>query len=135
MLVSRHAIATLILAVILFPIYEFKVLLLFAFGVFIDFDHYLDYVFNTKNFNPIKAYKVHMNEFENNLEVPKKLHLFHVVEFWILILALTLIFKNDYFYMISLGLILHLSMDFIDMFKNHQENSRYLSLIHYFIDK
>jgi len=131
MLVSRHVIFTTILALILFPLYSYKVLFLFIFGVFIDIDHYFEYIASKKDFNTWKAYQFYMENERKKIKRRKKVHIFHVVEFWILVLALTVYLRTDYMFLILAGLVLHLSLDFYDMIKN-KKKGRHISLIYYF---
>ena len=58
----------------------------------------------------------------------RKVHIFHLIEFWILILIITIYLKTDYMFLISAGLILHLSLDFYDAIKN-KKHGRYNSII------
>ena len=126
MYVSRHFILTSLLAIMLFPIYKFKVLLLFVFGFFIDVDHYLHDLFKYK-VSLKKSYLMHMNK---NITLKDQLHIFHVVEFWILALILTIIFYNDFTLLLFTGLIFHLSLDFIYQAynKDYIKHTRALSL-------
>ena len=131
MYVSRHFILTLLLAIILFPIYKYKVFLLFVFGFFIDVDHYLHDLFKYK-VSLKKSYLMHMNK---NITLKDQLHIFHVVEFWILALILTIIFYNDLTLLLFIGLIFHLSSDFIYQAynKDYIGHTRALSLIAWLI--
>ena len=126
MYISRHFILTLLLAIILFPIYKYKVLALFIFGFFIDADHYFYDIFKYKS-SLKKSYLMHMNK---NITLKDQLHIFHVVEFWILALILTIIFYNDITLLLFTGLIFHLSLDFVYQIfnKRYIKHTRALSL-------
>ena len=125
MLVSRHFIASLIIALILFPIYKWLSLLVFVFGLLIDVDHFLWYVFRFKHFSLRGAYNHSLNK-ENKYKYEDVLHIFHVVEIWILIFLLG--FFNEIFFILSLGLVVHLLMDFIECIKNNDYYARTFSL-------
>ena len=131
MYISRHFILTLLLAIILFPIYKYKVLALFIFGFFIDVDHYL-YDFFKYKVSLKKSYLMHMNK---NITLKDQLHIFHVVEFWILALILTIISHKDTILLLFIGLIFHLSLDFIYQAYNKKyiKHTRALSLIAWLI--
>ncbi len=132
MYLSMHFILTLLLALLLFPIYKYKVLLLFIFGFFIDVDHYLFDVVKDKKFSLKKSYLAHMNL---NIVLKDQLHIFHVVEFWILALILTLIFYSELTLLLFIGLIFHLFLDFIYWVfnKKYIRHTRALSLIAWLI--
>jgi len=119
---------TTILAIILFPLYSYKVLFLFILGVLIDIDHYFEYAISKKDFNPWKAYQFYMENERKKIKRERKVHIFHLIEFWILILIITIYLKTDYMFLISAGLILHLSLDFYDAIKN-KKHGRYNSII------
>lgn len=106
----HHFIASLILSILLFPIYSYQSLLVFVFGYFIDIDHYLWSIFKYGNFNFLDSYKYYRNR---NIIKRDVLNIFHVVEFWFLLAAIFIIFKNDFFYPLLIGLVVHLAMDFI----------------------
>ena len=110
MYLKYHFISCTILAVILFPFYNYLSLLVFIFGFFIDFDHYFYDIFANKNLSLINSYKRHMDK---SLIRKNQLHIFHTVEFIIPFLLLTFISKNIYLLLLCYGLLLHLILDFI----------------------
>src|SRR3989344_8493611 len=105
-----HFISCIILALILFPFYSYYSLLIFIFGFFIDFDHYFYDILRNKELNLINSYKKHMNK---ELIRKDQLHIFHTLEFIISFLLLTLSSENIYLLLLSMGLTLHLILDFI----------------------
>ncbi len=125
MLISRHFIISLILAIVLFPVYKWLSLLVFVFGFLIDVDHYLWHVIISKNFSLRKAYNYSLdkNRDSSNEDV---LHIFHVLEIWILVLLLG--FINEIFFILALGLVAHLIMDFAECIKEGYYYARTFSL-------
>ena len=121
-----HFITSLILSILLFPIYSYNALLVFIFGFFIDIDHYIWSIFKDKNFNFLDSYKYFKNR---NIIKRDLLNIFHVIEFWILIAIIFIIFKNDFFYPLLIGLVVHLTMDIIDEKVNNIKGERAKSLI------
>ena len=111
---SRHFIVNLVLSFLLFPIYGYNVLILFISGFLIDADHYLWCMIKFKSLDFFYCYH-YCKERKN--EIKNALHIFHVVEFWILVLIIALIFRNDYTILFLIGLSVHLSMDFIHEYR------------------
>lgn len=108
--ISKHFLVSCILSILLFPSYGFSSLLVFLLGFLIDVDHYLWYSLKFKDLNPKNSYLFH-KERRQLIEVDR-LHIFHVTEFWLLILILGLIF---YIPTLIIGLVIHLIMDFSEM--------------------
>ena len=106
---SRHFILSLILAILLFPIYQYNVVLIFLSGFLIDGDHYLWYILKFKNFSFRKAYWYHVEH-----KGKSKLHIAHTIEFWILLAILSFYFR--FFYFILIGVIFHNILDFIHIY-------------------
>jgi hypothetical protein len=110
MYLRYHLISCVILTIILFPFFNYLSFLVFLFGFFIDFDHYLYDAIKNKNLNLFISYKTQMN---HNLERKDQLHIFHTIEFILPFLFLVIISRNIYLIIISLGLLLHLILDYI----------------------
>lgn len=107
-----HIIIGLIISLLLYPIYGIKVLIIFISNLLIDADHYLWYVFRIKNLNLFKAFK-----FFKNRKLREKykniLHIFHTIE--ILIIIIILSFYSEIFFLVLIGVIIHLILDVIDL--------------------
>ena len=107
-----HILTSFIPFVFLFPFYNYLSFAFFIGSVLIDIDHYFWYVIRFKDFSVKRAYEYYLPE-----NRPKRekdiLNIFHVWEFWILILALS--FVHIIFLLILLGMIFHLTLDFIDL--------------------
>ena len=120
---SKHFIVSLVLSILLFPMYGYYSFLSFIFGFFIDIDHYLWYSIKYRDFHPRSTYKFHKKRVE--LKKTDRLHIFHTVEFWLLILIISLKWP---FPPLIAGLVFHLIMDFSEMPLN-SKNLRSTSLI------
>ena len=106
-----HFLASALLAAALYPLFGINSLWAFAGGFFIDIDHYLYATVRQKQFNPIKVYRFCKG---NKKDFKYMLHIFHTVEVWITLFILSLFSKV--FLLISAGLIVHMSMDFIQSY-------------------
>ncbi len=113
MLPSIHFIASLILAIILFPFFGFYSFIVLISGFFIDFDHILFYWFRFKSFNLNRAYNYFRDiTLKRDIKEYKKVfRIFHSVEFITLISILT--FYHKIFLILLIGLIIHIIMDII----------------------
>ena len=132
-----HFITSLILIIVLYPVFGFWSLAILIGGFLIDFDHYLWYAMDKKNWNVYRCYKESINEAKKDRKhfsmIKKRplymnwdrLHIFHVWEFWVLMILLSLIHKL--FFIITFGMILHLSLDFIDLFRSRVYGRRAVS--------
>ena len=110
-----HLIISLIVILALFPIYKFWTIGILFGGYLIDFDHYLWYILRKRDFSLKKAYKYSLPE--NKISKEKDvLHIFHVWEFWVIMLILS--FFNIFFTLVFIGMIIHLIMDFIDLHRD-----------------
>ena len=135
MYLRYHFLSCVILTLILFPFFNYLALLVFVFGFFIDFDHYLYDIIKTKNFSLINSYKRHMNK---NSVRKNQLHIFHTLEFIIPFILLTIISKNILLILLSIGLVIHLILDIIyEIYLNinhiERKQTRTLSLIFWVI--
>ncbi len=133
-----HFLSCVILLIILHPFFGYWSLAVFIGGFFIDVDHYLWNIIEKRNFNILKGYreisiesKKRMEKYRNakkpvylNLDM---MHIFHVWEFWVLMFLLS--FINKFFFIIFLGMVLHLSLDFYDMFKIQIYGCRAISFL------
>jgi hypothetical protein len=110
--------------------------LIFLSSFLIDFDHYLWYLFKTKDWNLMncvreltkrrdKILKLTFNERE---KIKRGVYLFHGIEFWILLICLSLLF--DWFFFIFLGVIFHMLLDFIEMIYTREPISMKLSVVY-----
>ena len=110
-----HFITSLVLMVILYPFFGYWSGAVFIGGFFIDVDHYLWWVMDKRNFSLIKGYRNMAEEAKKNkerfsqiIERPlylklDRLHIFHVWEFWVLMLNTQNIIIGEH--MVSKGIL------------------------------
>ena len=121
-----HFITTLILSIILYPLFHLNVLWFFIGGFLIDFDHYLYYVLKYKSINFKKAYNYYLKKQDELF-----LMLFHTIEFWILLILLSS--YSQIFIFILIGLVPHLTLDYIELYTGNDLNIRADSIIQWLI--
>ena len=121
-----HFIITLILSIVLYPLFKLNVLWFFLSGFLIDFDHYLYYVLKYKTLNFSKAYSYYLKKQDELF-----LMIFHTIEFWILLLILSSF--SMIFIFLLIGLLPHLTMDYIEMISGKDLNKRADSIIQWLI--
>lgn len=108
-----HILFSLILAVVLYPIFNWRVLFVLAGGFLIDIDHYLWHIYKYKKFNLINSYKFYMKNIEVNdfTNVTGILLIFHTIEFFLIIIFLS--FYNQFVLLFLIGLLGHYLLDLI----------------------
>jgi len=109
---TQHIIMGLVVSLLLYPIYGIKVLIIFISNLLIDSDHYLWYIFRMKSLNLFKAFKFFKNK-KLRLKYKKILHIFHTIEFLIVIIILS--FYYEFFFLVLIGVVIHLILDVIDL--------------------
>lgn len=111
-----HFFFSLILAALLYPIFNWKVLLILAGSVLIDIDHYFWWICKYKKFNLIKAYTFFMRNMEANdfTNVDGILIIFHTIEFLLIMIVLSFYF--EYALAFTIGLIFHYFLDLIFLY-------------------
>lgn len=107
----KHALFSLILAAALYPAFRWKVLFVLIGGVLIDIDHYFWCIYKYKKFNLIACYRFYVNtnasrDFTQHLGL---LHIFHTIEFLLLMSLLSLYY--DFALLFVIGLIGHYALD------------------------
>jgi hypothetical protein len=110
---SIHFYVSLVLAILLYPAFTWKVLFILVGGVLIDIDHYIWYIFKYKKFNIVGCYRLFIEEEERSgfrLFLGVTL-LFHTIEFLILMLVLS--FLSEIALMFTIGLVPHYILDMI----------------------
>ena len=108
-----HLLSSLILAILLYPLLNFKVLFVLAGGTLIDVDHYFWYICRHKKFNLIGSYKFFMKNIEINdyTNVKGILLIFHTIEFLSIMILFS--FYNKFALLFTIGLLSHYLLDFI----------------------
>ena len=106
-----HFLSALILAVILYPTFEWKVLLIFIGGFLIDIDHYLWYAYKYKKLDLHDCYTHYaVDSYKNNFkDVRGDLLIFHTIEFLLMMVILS--FYTELALMFTVGLLLHYLLD------------------------
>jgi len=113
MLLSIHFITSVLLAIFLYPFYGLNSLFVLIGGFLIDIDHYLYTLLKFKNLSIIDSYKFYTGR-RIKKRFGKVMLLFHNLEF-LSIMAILSFFSNT-FYLITLGVMLHYLLDFIEQF-------------------
>ncbi|MBR9706752.1 hypothetical protein GOV14_06975 [Candidatus Pacearchaeota archaeon] len=125
MLPKKHFIIGIILSVAIYTIFPFigffNTLIIFLSSVFIDFDHYLLYIFRKKNISPFRFWSWSIKTIKMLKKMPpakrkkfkKPLFIFHVIEFWILLGVLS--FFWNFFIFVLLGIAIHMIADWVDL--------------------
>lgn len=130
---AKHFIIGLILVILLYPIYGIKVLIILASSILIDADHYLWYIIRIKSFNLVNAFKFYKNK-KLRMRYKNLLHLFHTSEFLIILLVLS--FYYEFLFLVLIGVVVHLSLDYIYILSKHYRSGvglKVFSLLEWFL--
>ncbi len=122
MLPIVHAFTSLILAGFLYPFVGWQAVFAFIGGFLIDADHNLYCAFNFKDISFKRCYEWHKQDKGRD-----ELHLFHTVEVWIILLILSIFSKIAFLF--SIGLFLHMMLDFLNIYTNKLYGRRAVSII------
>lgn len=106
----------------LFNISLFYSVVLFLSSVLVDVDHYLVYILKEKSLSLKNTYKVGYETAKRWRKIlpkqrkkyKKPVFIFHGIEFWALLLLLSLV--HQIFFFIFLGIIVHMVADIIEMY-------------------
>lgn len=116
-----HFILSMTLSGFLLPFLGWKLALFWLGSFFIDVDHYWWYILKFKKFGLKEAIV-----YSKNLNYRDfKLHIFHVVEFWILMAIWSL--YSELAFAIFIGVVFHIIIDFVDIIDNNKHSGRALS--------
>jgi hypothetical protein len=109
-----------ILAKLIFNLGDLESFLIFFAAVFIDFDHYLSFVYHSGKFrlkDSFEYYRLKEIEEKKNLKKgirkPGDFHVFHTIEFHLLVLILSFYFHPLFF--IFIGMVFHSLLDVVEM--------------------
>lgn len=113
---SVHLAASLILAAIFYPLFQWNVLLILIGGVLIDVDHYLWFIYKYKNISLIDCYRHYIFQLEKNNQKENFgiLLIFHTIEFLLITIALAFYFKPVFIF--TIGLLSHYALDLIFLY-------------------
>ncbi|NQV08740.1 hypothetical protein HQ529_02705 [Candidatus Woesearchaeota archaeon] len=127
-----HLMTSIILGTSLFPAFGWKAVFVLIGGFFIDTDHYLFYLFKEKSFNLRNAY-FYFKDKQNCENVLRNYVLpFHTMEALVVSAVLSLYF--EIFLMVTVGMILHIILDWIYELRN-QKNIKVPSIIFWYYKK
>ena len=124
MLPKYHIVIGAITTSIIFSIFiitPLQALIIFLSSFLIDVDHYLLYVFKTKDLSLKRSIKYFFKRRDDWLKKPleerKKsklaIFIFHGIEFWILLIILAIYLPIIWF--VILGIFIHMILDYIDI--------------------
>jgi hypothetical protein len=120
----KHLLISVPFIIIFFPIYKYFTLLILVSSYLIDFDHYMWYAAKYKDFNLKRGIKKSIEESGKGYNV---IHIFHTLEFIIIITLICLHFK--FLFPLIIGLGLHFLLDFIELIYYKKYNDRIISFI------
>lgn len=106
-----HLLASLILSTLFYTTFKWGVLFILFGGVLIDIDHYFWYILKYKKFNVLTCYRFFAYEApkDSYREVNGLLLVFHTVEFFLIMAALS--FYYNLALMFAIGLFFHYFLD------------------------
>jgi hypothetical protein len=109
--ISAHFIASLILAAAVFPFLGYESAYIFIGGFLMDIDHYFWFIFKKRDLNIIRCYYFFKKDTSRTdfMMHRNSLLIFHTVEAPLILAYISL--NNKFFFIVLLGLILHLIMD------------------------
>lgn len=129
MILRAHIVQATAVSAILLPFLKGDAIVMFLSMIFIDVDHYLDYVAVCKRTDVRGMFKFH--EFIRNSKSVYAFSLFHTVEVFLLLLVLGL--WSWYFWLILSGFLIHFTFDFYSLYKKDAVFSRAFSIIEYVV--
>ncbi len=123
-----HILYGFIFSCIFYFFFEFSFLacsIIFLSSFLFDVDHYLNYVFKNRDFSIKKAYLWNIQRGRRWRMLPYKekqkhkitFFMFHGIEFMLLLIILS--YFNVLFFLMFLGVFLHMVLDYIDIFYQH----------------
>jgi len=126
--IHQHVIITFILGIILYPFIGLYSLVVFLSGFLFDIDHYFYYVLKKRDFSLKNSYLYCLQGNEVSEYHMDVLHIFHIVEFWILLLILGFLIHKIFLF-VFIGLVFHMILDLINLVKIDALGVRAWSLI------
>jgi hypothetical protein len=117
------AIASFLIWLIFPSLTWWQVFIIFASSILIDVDHYLWYAIKKKDWSLRRAYQWHVKKSELFQKMDEKernkfkhlLVIFHGIEFWLFLILL--IFINKIFLFVLIGIVIHMILDYIDLYR------------------
>jgi hypothetical protein len=99
---------------LIFNLNFFYFSIIFLSSILIDLDHYFRYIYKTKNFSPKKFWEWSMKKYKERKKDKPPIFIFHGIESWILLIILS--FFNKIFLFIFLGFMIHMILDYVDLY-------------------
>ena len=116
-----HAIASAIIAAVLFPFFGAWSLLVFVGGVLIDADHVIWY-YTRKGYFDLKAtyhYSKNISKYKNVREYSEAVMIFHTFDVFAAVLIMSIIYNP--IVMVLIGLFFHLILDYIEIYREFKK--------------
>lgn len=131
------------LVYLVFQVSFFNIILILFSSILIDLDHYFRYIIIKKNFNPkiFWNWSTKQNHDWSNLTTKERfekykipMYAFHGIEFWLILIYLSLIFPILIWVLI--GIAFHMFIDFIDSYyKNYPLYFKFSQIYIYLVNK
>ena len=103
-------------SIALFPVFGIRVLFFFLGSVFIDLDHYIDFLYYSrfKKWSIKSMFALHnkMSEWKDKENICA-LEAFHTIEFLLALLAVAFYFHSRELFLLFSGMLFHLTLDMI----------------------
>jgi len=124
---STHTIVGAIVSLLIWALFPslawWQIFIIFASSILIDVDHYLWYAIKKHDWNLRRAYNWHVEKsilFKKMSEKERskyrhQIMILHGIEFWILLILL--IFLDEVFLFVLIGIAIHMILDYIDMYR------------------
>jgi hypothetical protein len=125
--INIHLFTSIALAVVLYPFFGWISVFVIAGGYLVDFDHYVLYVIRTRDWNLGRA----INYYRKRRFLIKRpvLHIFHTIEAFIVLAALSLYWT--FFLVVLFGYLLHMLLDLIDAARCKKWDDRVNSILYW----
>ena len=88
MYLKEHITSSLVISALLFPFIKYNTFYFLIGAILIDVDHYVLYVFKKRDLSLKRAHA-----YLDGKRVNDTLHVFHVLEFWLISFVLAILFK------------------------------------------
>lgn len=130
MLPKVHIILGVLFSVLVWQLFQttlLQAIIIFLASFLIDVDHYLDYAYHKRDISLKNSYF-----WNKNLPIDHKalLHIFHTIEFFILIAILSIFYK--FFVLILLGFLFHSIFDLSEILRAKGRGREHFLLNYFF---
>ncbi|MBI5787537.1 MAG: hypothetical protein HZA78_01590 [Candidatus Schekmanbacteria bacterium] len=132
MSIKHHAVQAAIFSALFAPYLGWDTIVIFLSMLFIDLDHYLDYIIVCRRFGIKSMFKFHDWLWERRESI-YAISIFHTVEVFLLLFVLGF-FKRG-FWLILFGFLIHYLADLYFLYKNNSLSVRAFSIIEYMLKR